>query len=151
MHVLDVPRVYYLLISLLHYRICSIRRHGYYLFHRAILRGYYSRAATIRERRLLSIRRETTTLGTSEVEEIVPFVDLDDNEDEVNENKLVAVLEDRTPLVLTVRRCARGCSRACTYHSNTSRGYYSRAATIYFRASGGAASIRERRLIESGV
>ena len=43
------------------------------------------------------------------------------------------------------------CSHACTCYSNTSRGYYSRAASISFRASGGAASIRERRPIESGV
>ena len=35
----------------------------------------------------------------------------------------------------TARRCARGCSCVHTYHSNTSRGYHSRAATIYFRAS----------------
>ena len=49
--------------------------------------------ATIQERRLLFIRRERTTLGTSEMEEAGPFVDLDDDEDEVNENRLV--LEDR--------------------------------------------------------
>ena len=36
------------------YRICSIRRHGYYLFHRAILCGFYLRAATNWERRLLN-------------------------------------------------------------------------------------------------
>ena len=36
------------------YRICSIRRRGYYLFHCAILCGFYSRAATNRERRLLN-------------------------------------------------------------------------------------------------
>ena len=36
------------------YRICSIRRRSYYLFHRAILCGFYSRAATNRERRLLN-------------------------------------------------------------------------------------------------
>ena len=35
------------------YRIRSIRRRGYYLFHRPSLCGVYSRAATIRERRLL--------------------------------------------------------------------------------------------------
>ena len=35
------------------YRICSIKRRGY-LFHRAILCGFYSRAATNRERRLLN-------------------------------------------------------------------------------------------------
>ena len=57
------------------------------------MRGYYSRAATIRERRLLSTRREKTMPGTPEVEEAGPFVDLDDDKDEVNENKLV--LEDR--------------------------------------------------------
>ena len=36
------------------YRICSIRHHGYYLFHRAILCGFYSRAATNWERHLLN-------------------------------------------------------------------------------------------------
>ena len=36
-----------------YYRIRSIRRRGYYLFHRLSLCGVYSRAATIRERRLL--------------------------------------------------------------------------------------------------
>ena len=35
------------------YRIRSIKRRGYYLFHRPSLCGVYSRAATIRERRLL--------------------------------------------------------------------------------------------------
>ena len=36
------------LISNPDYRICSIRRLGYYLFHRAILCGFYSRAAFIK-------------------------------------------------------------------------------------------------------
>ena len=36
------------------YRICSIRHRGYYLFHHAILCGFYSRAATHREWRLLN-------------------------------------------------------------------------------------------------
>ena len=36
------------------YRICTIERCGYYLFHRAILCGFYSRVATNRERRLLN-------------------------------------------------------------------------------------------------
>ena len=36
------------------YRICSIRRCGYYLFHCAILCGFYSRVATNWERRLLN-------------------------------------------------------------------------------------------------
>ena len=36
------------------YRICSIRRRGYYLFHRAILCSFYSRAATNPERRLFN-------------------------------------------------------------------------------------------------
>ena len=36
------------------YRICSIRRRGYYLFHRANLCGFYLRAATNREQRLLN-------------------------------------------------------------------------------------------------
>ena len=46
----------------------------------------------IRERRLLLIRTETATLGTTELEESGPFVDIDD-EDELEENELV--LEDR--------------------------------------------------------
>ena len=36
------------------YRIWSIRCRGYYLFHHAILCGFYSRAATNRERRLFN-------------------------------------------------------------------------------------------------
>ena len=43
-------------------------------------------AATIRERRLLSIRRERTTLGTSKVEEAGPFADTHDDEDESEDN-----------------------------------------------------------------
>ena len=45
----------------------------------------------------------------------------------------------------------------CTYlllfsaNSISSRGDYSRAASISFRACSGAATIRERRLFESGV
>ena len=35
------------------YRISPIRRRGYYLFHRTIFRGHYSRAATNRGRHLL--------------------------------------------------------------------------------------------------
>ena len=132
--------------SFMYYRIRSITRRGYYLFHRAILHGYYSRAAFIinpshawyvwsgrsaplrgyRQRRRRS-RREWTSFGR-------PLV---------HERRLFFALA-------TVRRCTRGCSRAHTYHSNTSRGYYSRAATN-FRASGGAASIREQRQIESSV
>ena len=50
--------------------------------------------------------------------------------------------------------------RICTYlllftdqsaNSISSRGDYSRAASISFRAYSGAATIRERRLFESGV
>ena len=48
--------------------------------------------ATIRERRLLLIQRQTTTLGTSEVEEAGPFVDIADDKHELDENNLV--LED---------------------------------------------------------
>ena len=44
-----------------HYRICSIRHHGYYLFHHAILWGYYSRAATIWEWCLLNKLRGIAT------------------------------------------------------------------------------------------
>ena len=36
------------------YRIRSIRCRGYYLFHHAILCGFYFRAATIRERHILN-------------------------------------------------------------------------------------------------
>ena len=36
------------------YRICSIRRRGYYLFRRAILCSFYSRAATNQKRRILN-------------------------------------------------------------------------------------------------
>ena len=36
------------------YRICSIRRRGYYLFHREILCSFYSRVATNQERHLLN-------------------------------------------------------------------------------------------------
>ena len=43
--------------SVLNYRIRSIRRRSYYLFHRAILCSFYSRAATIREWRLLYPKR----------------------------------------------------------------------------------------------
>ena len=39
----------------------------------------------------------------------------------------------------------------CTCYSNSSHGYYLRAATISFSASWGAASIREWRLFESSV
>ena len=123
------------------YHIRLIRCRGYSLFHCAILHGYYSRAATIRERRLLLIRRQTTTLGTSEVEDAGSFVDIDDDEHEVDENELV--LENAATLCLffalaAVRRCARGCSHARTYHSNTSHGFCSRVATMcgfYSRAA----------------
>ena len=45
--------------------------------------------ATIREQCLLLMRRQTTTIGTSEVEKAGPFVDIDDDEHEVDENELV--------------------------------------------------------------
>ena len=54
-------------------------------------------------------------------------------------------------LVTTVPICQSRhevCSRAHVLYSNISRGLYSRAATILFNTSGGAATIRERRLIE---
>ena len=35
------------------YHICLIRRHGYYLFHHAILCGFYLRVATNQEQHLL--------------------------------------------------------------------------------------------------
>ena len=49
------------------YRICSIRRRGYYLFHCAILCGVYTRAATIRERRLFCIRCATSSLRVTKI------------------------------------------------------------------------------------
>ena len=71
-----------------YYRIRLLIRRGYYLFQHAILRGYYSRAATVRERDLLIMQREATTIFTSEVEEAGSFVDIDD-EDELDAKELV--------------------------------------------------------------
>ena len=71
-----------------YYRICSIRRRSYYLFYRAILCGDYSRAATIRERRLFL----PSLLYTAEVEESDPFADVEEDENELEENEVV--LED---------------------------------------------------------
>ena len=45
---------YQLLTSYDVYHICLIRCRGYYLFHRTILCGFYSRVATNQERRLLN-------------------------------------------------------------------------------------------------
>ena len=83
------------------------------------------------------IRRETATLHDNSD----PFADIEEDEDELEQNELV-LLVDYSLLVYFVYHAARTC------YSNTSHGYYSRAATISFSASGGAASIRERRLME---
>ena len=47
--------------------------------------------ASIRERHLLLIRRETAILGTAELEEAGPFTDIDDDRDKLEENELVLV------------------------------------------------------------
>ena len=47
--------------------------------------------------------------------------------------------------------CAYMSGRAQSANSISSRGDYSRAASISFRACSGAATIRERRLFERGV
>ena len=100
------------------YHIRLIRCHGYYLFHHTIFvwllfeRGYNLRLAFIKlgtedeEIHCLkeggvaadareSIQRDTATLASvtdTELEESDPFVDFEDDEDELDENKLV--LED---------------------------------------------------------
>ena len=68
---------------LLIYRIRSIRRRGYYLFQHAILCGVYSRAAFINicERKHLS--NNSTKTWTA------PFADVEEDEVELEENKLV--------------------------------------------------------------
>ena len=95
------------------YHIHSIRCHGYYLFHYAILYGFYLRVAFIiklgtedEEIHCLkeggeaadareSIRRDTAMLATAtdtELQESDPFTDVEEDEDELEENELV--LED---------------------------------------------------------
>ena len=137
------------------YRIRSIRRRGYYLFHHAILCGFYSRAATIRERRLLNsvviVQKSFRACGIS--------VNTDETEDEeIHCLKEGGVSADARE---SIRRHCHACHcngypvtrfvHVRTCFLNVSRGYYSRAATISFSTSGGAATIRERQLIESGV
>ena len=51
---MNIIVVMHLKLKICLYRICSIRRHGYYLFHHAILCGFYLRATTNRERHLLN-------------------------------------------------------------------------------------------------
>ena len=50
----DIIVVMHLKLKICLYCICSIRRHGYYLFHHAILCGFYLRVTTNRERHLLN-------------------------------------------------------------------------------------------------
>ena len=70
------------------YCIRSIRRRCYYLFHHAILCGFYSRAAFI------IYPKKTATLDTAEQEESGPFVDINDGKEETEENEIVLRLED---------------------------------------------------------
>ena len=79
------------------YCICSIRRCGYYLFHHTILCGFYSRAATIREQRLLnSVSQSVKSFVNvkamdTEFKESDPFTDVEEDKDELEETKLVLV------------------------------------------------------------
>ena len=134
-------------IHSLMYRIRSIRRRGYYLFHRTI----YLRVAFIinpqtnnhtwylwggRSRPFRRYRRRWRRISG----ELTSF------------RRLLRSL--RMPLLsacLLYDATHEVCPCACTYNLNTSRGCYSRAAVISFRASGGAASIWERWLIKSGI
>ena len=66
----------------------------YHLFARSDVMGtiYFttrSCVASIREWRLLFIRRETATLGTAEQEESGPFTDIDNDKDEIEENEIL--------------------------------------------------------------
>ena len=74
------------------YRIRSIRRCGYYLFHHPILCGVYLRAVTNREWRLLisvdlslvprPLSHFQCTLDTAdEAEESDPFADIEEDDD----------------------------------------------------------------------
>ena len=110
-------------------------------------------AATIRERQLFLL----SLLDTVEVGESDPFADVEEDENELEENKVV--LEDC--YIVAVTRVTSNCmvlpsSYARTrfvhvLYSNICHGYHSRAATISFSSAGSAATIQERRLIESGV
>ena len=82
------------------YHIRSIRRRGYYLFHRPILYGIYSRVVTNRERLLLiqanlsliprPLPRFQCTLDTAdESDESDTLADIKMDEDKLEENKLV--------------------------------------------------------------
>ena len=59
--------------------------HRYYSSHHAILCGYYSRAAFIKLRGI-------ATATDAEIEEPDPFADIDEDKNELEENKVV--LED---------------------------------------------------------
>ena len=63
-----------------------IRCRNYYLFHSAILCGYYLRAAFIKLRGI-------ATATDAEIEEPDPFTDIYEDENELEENEVV--LEDR--------------------------------------------------------
>ena len=74
------------LLLLAIYRIRSIRRCDYYLFHRPTLCGIYSRAVIIREQHLLipvaarkSIRREKVAIDTTELGDSGLFVDVEED------------------------------------------------------------------------
>ena len=62
------------------YHIRSFRRRGYYLFHRLSLCGVYSRAATIREWRLLPHRQslEKRSMDTTDLVDSGPIADVEE-------------------------------------------------------------------------
>ena len=90
------------------YRIRPIRRRGYYLFHHAILCGFYWRAVFIKlgteDKKIHclregvvatpsnSIRRDTAMLATATDTELKaksdPFTDVEEDKDELEENEL---------------------------------------------------------------
>ena len=67
------------------YRICSIRRRGYYLFRHAILFGCYLRAVFIKLRGI-------AIATDAEIEKPDPFTNIDKDKKELEENNVV--LED---------------------------------------------------------
>ena len=98
-----------------------------------------------------------------EAEEFDPFADIKEDEDKLEDNKLVlddcylytvyVSLASHTPftvLLYNIIMRHMHCYRVTRFvdvrmcYSNSSRGYYSRVATIPFNTSGGIASIREQ-------
>ena len=68
-------------LSLVYYRICSIRCRGYYLFHLANLCGVHSRVVTIQERHLIKL----SGVGTQHLQSTTdirlnPFADVQEDE-----------------------------------------------------------------------